>query len=124
MTDNYTTEYEIENNTFNLFKIDKFRRFLIENKVIVTVVGFVIGNHILKLIDSFFDNIILVCNDGNEKKEIDIKCRSIIDHIYYFKITIYRYNIYFGKFFISILKFIISCIIAFYLARLLNDIIN
>lgn len=124
MTDKYTHEYEFEKNTFNLFNISDYREFLVDNKVIITVVGFVIANNMTKLIDSFFDNIILVCNENKTTEELCDNNKSIIDIIYYFKITIGNYNIYLGRFFISILKFIISITIAFYISRILNDIIN
>ena len=121
MTNIYTPLFEP--NTFNLFKTEKFREFLVKNNVSVTVVGFVVANHMLKLIDSFYNDIIFVCNEEN-MKEKPTDCRSILDHIYYFKLTFFYYNIYIGKFIISIFKFICSCMIAFYLARFLNDLIN
>lgn len=124
MTDKYTPEFEFEKNTFSLFKTSDFREFLIENKVIVTVVGFVFATNILKLIDSFFDNIILVCSEKNTSDNLDNDCKSFIDNIYYYKINIYNYNINIGKFIISLIKFFLSIIFAFYIARFVNDLIN
>ena len=123
MNNDFTPEVEIDAN--NLIPVDfvSFRQFLIENKVTVTVVGFVIGNNILRLIDSFFDDIILVCNTEKNKQE-DIECVTIVDSIYYYKITINKYNIYIGRFIFAILRFIISGLIAFYIARLFRDVIN
>lgn len=120
MTNNFTS---IENETLNPFEYSKFREFLKDNKVTVTVVGFVIGNNILRLIDSFFDDIILVCNTEKNKQQ-NIKCLTIVDSIYYYKITIYNYNIYIGRFTFAIIRFIISGLIAFYIARLFKDIID
>ena len=122
MSDNFTS-IKIENDTLNPFEYSKFREFLKDNKVTVTVVGFVIGNNILRLIDSFFDDIILVCNT-EENKQQDIKCLTIVDTIYYYKITLYNYNIYIGRFTFAIIRFIISGLIAFYIARLFKDIID
>ena len=123
MTDKYTPAFEFEKNTFSLLNTSDFREFLIENKVIVTVVGFVFATNILKLIDSFFDNIILVCS-SNTSNNLNNNCKSFVDYIYYFKITIHHYNIYIGKFIISLIKFFLSIIFAFYIARFVNDIIN
>lgn len=123
MTDKFTPEFELEADTFSLFKTAKFRKFLVENKVIVTVVGFVIANHLIRLIDSLYEDILFVCNDLQEEMKDD-HCKSWLDIIYYFKLTIFNYNIYIGKFVIQISKFCISVTIAFYLSRLLNDIIN
>ena len=120
MSDNFTS---IENDTLNPFDYSKFREFLKDNKVTVTVVGFVIGNNILRLIDSFFDDIILVCNTEKNKQQ-DVKCLNIVDTIYYYKITLYNYNIYIGRFIFAIIRFIISGLIAFYIARLFKDIID
>tara|TARA_Y100001954_G_C15460088_1_gene430396 strand:+ start:235 stop:606 length:372 start_codon:yes stop_codon:yes gene_type:complete len=123
MSDNFTSEIDIEMQSLNPFEYSKFRQFLIENKVTVTVVGFVIGNNILRLIDSFFDDIILVCNTDKNKNE-DIQCETIVDFIYYYKITINKYNIHIGRFIFAIIRFIISGLIAFYIARLFRDVIN
>ena len=120
MSDNFTPRFEIEYDTLHIFEYSNFREFLIENKVTVTVVGFVIGNNILRLIDSFFDDILLVCN----KKKSNIKCKNIIDSVFHYKLTIYNYNIYIGRFIFAIIRFIMSGLIAFYIARLFRDIIN
>lgn len=122
MTNNFSP-IKIENETINPFEYFKFREFLIDNKVTVTVVGFVIGNNILRLIDSFFDDIILVCNT-EKNKEQDVNCLTIVDSIYYYKITLHNYNIYIGRFTFAIIRFIISGLIAFYVTRLFKDIID
>lgn len=123
MSKKFQPGFEIENDTFNIFKTDNFRKFLVDNKIIVTIVGFVIANNLNILISSFYDNILLVCKE-NIKQINEIKCKSTIDIINEYKITIYNYNIYIGKFIISVFKFITSIIIAFYISRLLNDILN
>ena len=122
MTDAFDPEYEFEKDTFNLIQTDKFRKFLVENRVAVTVVGFVVANNLVRLIDSLFDNIIFV-NEETKRKNIKNNI-SIMDSIYYFKITIFKYNMYVGEFFISLVKFILSMLFAFYISRFLNDIIN
>jgi large-conductance mechanosensitive channel len=124
MSKNFQRGFELEKQTFNLFKTNDFRNFLVDNKLIVTVVGFVLASNMNVLINSFYDNILLVCKEDITKSNIDDECKSIIDYINEYKITIINYNIYIGKFIISILKFIISIIIAFYISRLLNDILN
>ena len=73
MTDKYTPEFEFEANTFSLVNNSDFREFLIENKVIVTVVGFVFASSMVKLIDSFFDHIMLVCKDDHIEEEERLK---------------------------------------------------
>ena len=123
MTKNINSKIKIELENLVPLNFSSFRHFLIDNKVTITVVGFVIGNNILRLIDSFFDDIILVCNT-EKNKEQDIECETIIDSLYYYKITIFKYNIFIGRFIFAIIRFIISGIIAFYIARLFRDIIN
>ena len=91
MTDAFDPEYEFEKDTFNLIQTDKFRKFLVENRVAVTVVGFVVANNLVRLIDSLFDNIIFV-NEETKRKNIKNNI-SIMDSIYYFKITIFKYQI-------------------------------
>ena len=49
--------------------------------------------------------------------------KSLINYSYN-KITIFKYNMYVGEFFISLVKFILSMLFAFYISRFLNDIIN
>ena len=97
--------------------------FLKITKLLLPLLVFVIGNNILRLIDSFFDDIILVCNT-EKNKEQDVNCLTIIDSIYYYKITLHNYNIYIGRFTFAVIRFIISCLIAFYIARLFKDIID
>ena len=124
MSKKFTDNFEIENETLNLFKTKNFRKFLVDNKVIVTIVGFVVANNLVKLIDSFYDNILLVCKDNIKENTIDENCYSFMDIIYFYKLTFMNYNIYIGRFLFSLIKFILSIMIAFYISRLLNDIIN
>ena len=108
--DKFTSNFEIEKSTFNFLNIDEFRKFLIENKVSVSIVSFAVAYYLKELIDSFYENIIF-CEDNTKK--IDA-----------FDICIFGINIRLGRFFISILKFTISCILVFYIARFLTDIVN
>ena len=108
--DKFTSNFEIEKNTFNFLNIDEFRKFLIENKVSVSIVSFAVAYYLKELIDSFYENIIF-CEDNTKK----------IDS---FDICIFGINIRLGRFFISLLKFAISCILVFYIARFLTDIVN
>ena len=108
--DKFSSKFELNSNTFNLFNMDKFRKFLIENKVSVSIVSFAIAYYLKELIDSFYENIIF-CEDNT--KYIDS-----------YDICILGINIRLGRFLISILKFIISCILVFYIARFLTDIVN
>lgn len=109
MTDTFTPKYEFESNTFSFIKIDDFRKFLVDNKLIVSIVSFTVAYYIKEVIDSFFDNI-LFC------KETDL----FNTYSYCF----FNIKIKLGVFIKDILKFFISLIIVFYLARFLNDIIN
>lgn len=108
--DNFTSKFEIEKNTFSFLNIAEFRKFLIENKVSVSIVSFAVAYYLKELIDSFYENIIF-CKDNT--KNIDA-----------YDICIFGINIRLGRFIISILKFIVSCILIFYIARFLTDIVN
>tara|TARA_B100001559_G_scaffold306385_1_gene297569 strand:+ start:158 stop:487 length:330 start_codon:yes stop_codon:yes gene_type:complete len=108
--DTFSSRFELNSNTFNLFNMDKFREFLIENKVSVSIDSFAIAYYLKELIDSFYENIIF-CEDNT--KDIDS-----------YDICIFGINIRLGRFIISILRFIISCILVFYIARFLTDIVN
>jgi large-conductance mechanosensitive channel len=108
--DTFTPEFELEKNTFNFLNMVNFRRFLIENKVSVSIVSFAIAYYLKELIDSFYENI-MFCEDNTKK--IDT-----------FNVCIFGINIRLGRFIISILKFSISCILVFYIARFLTDLVN
>ena len=107
---NFNSNFEIEQNTFNFFNIDEFRKFLIENKVSVSIVSFAVAYYLKELIGSFYENIIF-CEDNTKK-------------IVVYDMCIFGINIRLGRFIISILKFIVSCILIFYIARFLTDIVN
>lgn len=108
--DKFTPNFEIQKTTFSFLDINEFRKFLIENKVSVSIVSFAVAYYLKELIDSFYENIIF-CEDNT--KQIDS-----------YEICIFGINIRFGRFFISLLKFTISCILVFYIARFLTDIVN
>ena len=106
----FTPGIEIEKSTFNFFKTDEFRKFLVENKVSVSIVSFAIAYYLKDLIDSFYENV-MFCEDNTKK-------------IYNYEVCILGINIRFGKFIISIGKFLVSCILVFYIARFLTDLVN
>jgi len=108
--DKFTTNIELETTTFNLLNMTDFRKFLIDNKVSVSIVSFAVAYYLKELIDSFYENI-MFCKDNTEK----------IDS---YDICILGINIRLGRFIISFLKFFISCILIFYIARFLNDLVN
>lgn len=109
MTNSFTQKFEFEANTFS-FNLDTFRKFLVDNNLIVTVVGFAIGWYLKDLIESFFQNIIL--------------CEDNLDFLTNYNLCILNIKIYPGKFLLSLVRFLISTLLVFYIARFLNDLIN
>ena len=65
MSDKFTPKIEIESSTLNFFNIENFRKFLIENKVSVTIVSFTVGYYLKDLIDSFYENV-MFCEDNTQ----------------------------------------------------------
>lgn len=110
MSGKFTPAIDLNPKTFNLFQTTDFRKFLIENNVAAIIVSFTIGYYIKELIDSLYDNI-LFC-EKNTKKILNQE------------ICILGISIKPGRFLISLIKFMISCLLAFYIVRLLNDIID
>ena len=108
--DKFTPNFELDANTFNFLNMDRFRKFLIENKVSVSIVSFTVAYYLKELIDSFYENIIF-CEDNTKK----------IDS---YDVCILGINIRLGRFIISFLKFFVSCILIFYIARFLTDLVN
>tara|TARA_Y100000814_G_C12061601_1_gene309721 strand:+ start:72 stop:404 length:333 start_codon:yes stop_codon:yes gene_type:complete len=106
----FTPKIEIETNTLNFFNLENFRKFLIENKVSVTIVSFTVGYYLKDLIDSFYENI-MFCEDNTKK-------------LTNYELCILNIKIKIGKFIISILKFLVSCLLVFYIARFLTDLVN
>ena len=64
--DKFTPNFELDANTFNFLNMDRFRKFLIENKVSVSIVSFTVAYYLKELIDSFYENIIF-CEDNTKK---------------------------------------------------------
>jgi len=108
--DKFTPNFELDANTFNFLNMDRFRKFLIENKVSVSIVSFTVAYYLKELIDSFYENIIF-CEDNTKK----------IDS---YDVCILGINIRLGRFIISFLKFFLSSILIFYIARFLTDLVN
>lgn len=109
MTDKYTPNIELESKTFSL-NLNDFRKFLVDNNLIVSVVGFAVGWYLKDLIESFFQNIIL--------------CEDNLDVILKYNICILNIKMYPGKFILSFVRFLVSTLLVFYVARFLNDLIN
>ena len=72
MTQSFTPKLELENNSFKFHDFTEFREFLIDNKVIVTIVSFTIATYLNELIKSFFDDFIFcfLAPDCDEDKVI------------------------------------------------------
>ena len=109
MINNFTPKIDLDPKTFSL-NMDEFRKFLIDNNITITIVGFAVGYYLRDLIDSFYTNIMF--------------CEDNLKYINDYYICIFNIKIYPGRFIISLLKFIISVILVFYIARFLNDIVN
>ena len=120
MTQPYTPEYELEANTLNVFNIDKFREFLLENKVIATAIGIVIGKYLEVLTDSFFNNLILpVFNKDSDKDGVN-DFKGLIDYSF----EVYGMKFKLGQFVYDFIKFGLILYILFLLARGTRDLIN
>jgi len=109
MTPKFTPEIKLDAKTFSLNLTD-FRKFLIDNNVTITIVGFAISYYLRDLIDSLYNNI-MFCDDN-------------LKTINEYNICIFNIKIYPGKFLISLLKFLVSALLVFYIARFLNDVVN
>ena len=109
MTPKFTPEIKLDAKTFSLNLTD-FRKFLIDNNVTITIVGFAISYYLRDLIDSLYNNI-MFCDDN-------------LKTINEYNICIFNVKIYPGKFLISLLKFLVSTLLVFYIARFLNDVVN
>ena len=105
----FSDKIDFNKDTFS-FDLVNFRKFLIENNITITIVGFAIGYYLRELIDSFYEHIIF--------------CDENIHKITEYYIYIFNIKIYIGKFFISFLKFFISVLLVFYIARFLNDLVD
>lgn len=109
MINNFTPKIDLNPKTFSL-NIVEFRKFLIDNNITITIVGFAVGYYLRDLIDSFYTNIIF--------------CEDNLKYINDYYICIFNIKIYPGRFIISVFKFIVSVILVFYISRFLNDIVN
>lgn len=105
----FTPNIELDSKSFSLNLVE-FRKFLIDNNVTVSIVGFAVGYYLRDLIDSFYNNI-MFCDDN-------------LDFINNYYLCLFNVKIYLGRFIISLLKFVISTLLVFYIARVLNDFVN
>jgi len=109
MANIFTSEIYFNKSTFSLNLVD-FRKFLIDNNVTVSIVSFAVAYYLKELIDSLFKNIIF--------------CEGNFDFIEKLSVCILNIRLYIGKFIITLIKFVISILLVFYIARFLNDFIN
>ena len=117
MTDSFTPEIELESNTLNFLNFVDFRKFLVENKVIVTIVSFTIATYMNELVKSFFDDL-LFCFLAEDCKNKDMV------KIFQFELEIYGFKLKVGKLLLSVFKFIVAAMLVFVISRALNDFIN
>lgn len=120
MSDPFTPTYELENPTVNFFNMIDFRRFLVENKVIVTAVSFTIATYINELVKSFYDNLIF----SFFNKDTDGDKKNDLKHIFTYELNINGIPFKLGLFLMSLIKFMLAILLAFYISRALNDAIN
>ena len=109
MTNSFTSKIDFSKETFSLSLVE-FRKFLIDNNLSVTIVGFAVGYYLRDLINSLYDNIIF--------------CEDNLSYIINYSICILNIKLYIGKFILSLLKFIVSVLLVFYIARFIKDFIN
>tara|TARA_B100001175_G_scaffold122306_1_gene104116 strand:+ start:2158 stop:2487 length:330 start_codon:yes stop_codon:yes gene_type:complete len=109
MANIFTSKIDFDKSTFSLNLVD-FRKFLIDNNVTVSIVSFAVAYYLKELIDSLYENILF--------------CEGNFDFIEKLSVCILNIKIYIGKFIITLLKFVISVLLVFYIARFLNDFIN
>ena len=117
MTDAFTPEIELEANTLNILNFVDFRKFLVENKVIVTIVSFTIATYMNELVKSFFDDL-LFCFLAEDCKNKDMI------KIFQFELEIFGFRLKIGKLLLSLFKFVMAAILVFIISRALNDFIN
>ena len=120
MSDPFTPPYELEKPTLNPFDIVDFRRFLVENKVIVTAVSFTIAHHTTTLITSFFDNIVFSFFNKDENKDGEKDLSYLFESTFTFNGITFKL----GSFLLSLVKFMLALILIFYISRGINYLIN
>ena len=120
MTDAYTPEFEIENKTKNILNLENFRRYIIENGVVDTAIGYSMGKHIGNITESLFNNIVLPFfnkdSDGDGVEDF----KSFEEY----KKKIFGIEFKIGKFILDLVKFLLMIYCLFVTARLTRDIIN
>lgn len=117
MTDAFSPPIELESNTLNILDFVDFREFLVENKVIVTIVSFTIATYMNDLIKSFFDDFLFcfLSEDCQNEK---------ISSIFKYEIEIFKIKFKLGRLFLALIKFILAAILVFIISRSFNDFIN
>ena len=120
MTDKFTPPIELERATYNILNFTDFREFLVENKVIVTIVSFTVATYMNELIKSFFDDFIFCflnidCNNDN---------KTDLGFIFTYELNILGIKFKLGKLLLSLIKFIIAVVLVFIISRIFNDVIN
>tara|TARA_Y100000741_G_scaffold91963_1_gene68227 strand:+ start:4203 stop:4556 length:354 start_codon:yes stop_codon:yes gene_type:complete len=117
MTDNFSPPIELESATLNVVDFIDFRKFLVENKVVVTIVSFTIATYMNDLIKSFFDDF-LFCFLSEECEN------DTVSSIFKYEFEIFKIKFKVGKLLLAIIKFILAAILAFFISRSFNDFIN
>ncbi len=120
MTQSFTPKFELENNTYKFYDFSEFREFLVDNKVIVTIVSFTIATYLNELIKSFFDDFIFcfLSPDCDQDKVPDFA------FLFKYELNILGIKIKLGKLFLALIKFTIAAFLVFFISRFFNDIIN
>jgi len=117
MTDKFSPPIELEYNTVNIMNFVDFRKFLVENKVIVTIVSFTVATYMNDLIKSLFDDFLFcfLSEDCQNKN---------IASIFKYEMELFNIKIKLGKLLLAFIKFILASILVFIISRSFNDFIN
>jgi large-conductance mechanosensitive channel len=120
MTDSYSPPFEIENKTANIFNLENFRRYIIENGVVDTAIGYSMGKHIGNITESLFNNLVLPFFNKDSDGDGVSDFKSFEDY----KKNIFGIEFKIGKFILDLVKFLLMIYCMFIIARLTRDIIN
>tara|TARA_B100000427_G_C15011992_1_gene378674 strand:+ start:32 stop:394 length:363 start_codon:yes stop_codon:yes gene_type:complete len=120
MTDAYTPEIEIENKTKNIFNLENFRQYVIENGVVDTAIGYTMGKHIGIVTESLFNNIVLPFFNKDSDGDGVGDFKTFEDY----KKKFFGIEFKIGKFILDLFKFLLMIYCLFIVARLTRDIIN
>ena len=96
---------------------DHFRKFLIQNKVFVTIVGMLIGAEMRTLVLSFTTNLIdpLFDIDLNNDQKKDFQC------LFDSEMTFYGVKLKYGKVIKDVVHFVVMIVFAYSIAYFTNE---